>query len=78
MKHVLDKLAILHHIMIFTVTVPEEITEEALQKLNQQSSLEETDQPKQGHVDCTIELQFWDFAGQQLYYTTHQACACII
>ncbi|XP_072021573.1 uncharacterized protein [Amphiura filiformis] len=57
------------------VIVPHEITEEALQRLNQESSLHGEDQQK-SKVDRVLEFQFWDFAGQDIYYTTHQACTC--
>ena len=52
--------------------MPHEITEEALERLNDESLTEESQDKSES--DCILEFQFWDFAGQDIYYTTHQVC----
>ena len=51
-------------------TVPNDILEKIVQQLREKKPQEELEDPT---ADNRVqEFQIWDFAGQDVYYTTHQ------
>ena len=50
--------------------MPDEVWEKLLQQLRKAKSEDEQGDPVRDNR--VLEFQIWDFAGQDVYYTTHQ------